>query len=193
MKNTALLVIDFINDIVNSEGKLKSCAEYCATHDVFTKANTAISYAERHNMLILFVKVGFSTNYIECPKGSLMFAKAAKHGALALGEWGTEFDSRINAQFSDAVIIKHRVSCFYNTDLETILSANEIDTIMLTGVSTEMAILTTAREAHDRDYKVVVLSDACGARDATGNEAALHLMRPTAQIMTVDELLSFNT
>lgn len=188
MSKSALLVIDFINDIVNPDGKLKSCVAYCEQHDVFSKANQAIAWAKQNTVPVIFVKVGFSKNYIECPKSSQVFSAAEQHGALTLGEWGTEFDTRINADQADAVIIKHRVSCFYNTDLETILKANNIDTILLAGVATEMAIVSAAREGLDRDYQMVVLEDACGGRDHAGHDMAISMCNNVAKVIKVAEL-----
>lgn len=190
MSNKALLVIDFINDIVNPEGKTKSCAEFCQTYPVFEKANQAIEYAKQNSIPVIFVKVGFSKNYIECPESSMVFSKAKQFQALQLGEWDTEFDQRIKADKADAVVTKHRVSCFYNTDLETILKANHIDTILLSGVATEMAIVTAAREGMDRDYQMIVLEDACGGRDKAGHDMAITMCRNVAKVISVKELLA---
>ncbi len=67
-KNSALIVIDFINDIVHPEGKIPSCAEYVEKYDVIANANKYISEARKDVIPIIHVKVGFSKNYMELPK-----------------------------------------------------------------------------------------------------------------------------
>ena len=79
-------------------------------------------------------------------------------------------------------MIKHRFSVFYNTDLETILRANKIDTLLIAGVSTNMAVEMTAREAHDRDYKAVVLSDACASQSQEMHDFSIEIMSRIAEI-----------
>lgn len=135
------------------------------------------------------MKVGFSDNYIECPKKSPVFSKAPENGVLKLGEWGTEFHDDMDVRPEDKIIIKHRISALYNTDLETVLRANGVETLYICGVSTNMAVELTAREAHDRDYQVVVISDACASMDEVGHQAALKVLGRIAKITTVAELV----
>lgn len=184
----ALIVIDFINDIVNLESKTASSAKFVAEHGVIAKANEAIALARTANWPIIFVKVGFSQGYPECPPDSPVFSAAKQHGMLQIGAWGTEYHPDLDIRPDDISIIKRRVSAFYNTDLETILHAQGIDTVVLCGVSTAMTIDHTVRDAHDRDYQVIVLADACGAPDQARHDAALLLVKYLSKVMTVKEL-----
>ncbi|HLB56058.1 MAG TPA: isochorismatase family cysteine hydrolase [Coxiellaceae bacterium] len=188
MKNTALLVIDFINDIVHPDGKVIATATFVEKHHVIEKANHVIAFAREHKIPIAFVKVGFSESYLECPAHSPVFGKAKELKAFQLNTWGTEFHEKLNVQPSDFVIIKNRVSAFYSTSLETFLRANQIQNIILTGVSTDMAIQSTAREAHDRDYKVIIVSDACGAGIAEWHDFTLKQLERLSVITTTDKL-----
>lgn len=183
MLSSVLLVIDFINDIVHSEGKISGSASYVKDHKVIEHANKAISSARDRKIPILFVKVGFSANYLECPKNSPLFGKARQYQALKLNTWGTEFHEKLNFQPQDIVIVKHRVSAFYATDLEVFLRANQIQKLYFCGVSTDMAIQTTAREAHDRDYQVNIIKDACGAMTQELHENTLKSLERIAVIL----------
>src|SRR5215204_6418872 len=149
MKKTALLVIDFINDIVHPDGKITATADFVKKHDVINHANLVIAFARQHHFPIAFVKVGFSKNYLECPTNSPIFGQAKEMKAFELNTWGTEFHEKLNVQTDDFIITKHRVSAFYGTSLEAFLRANQIQNLILIGVSTDMAIQSTAREAHD--------------------------------------------
>jgi len=185
---TLLLVIDFINDIVHPDGKRSATAAYVAEYEVMQQANKTIAIARQKNIPIVHVKVGFSANYIECPSNSPLFSKAKQDNALQLGTWGTEFHQQMDVREKDTIIIKHRVSALYATPLESILRANQIDTVIVSGVSTNMAVTTVTRELHDRDYKVIVVKNACGAATLEAHQATLNALSRIATTCDVNEL-----
>src|SRR5215470_13003772 len=85
-----------------------------------------------------------------------------------------EIHPAVAPQDGDIVVTKHRVSAFAGTDLEMILRANEIDTLVLFGIATSGVVLSTLTEAFDLDYKLFVIEDLC----ADGNpELHTNLMR----------------
>ena len=65
----------------------------------------------------------------------------------------------------EVVVVKRRVSAFTGSDLEVILRAYGIQHLVLAGLSTSGVVLSTLREAADKDYRVTVLSDCCADRD----------------------------
>src|SRR6201999_3794135 len=66
---------------------------------------------------------------------------------------------------SEPVIIKHRVGAFLGTDLETLLRARRVETLVLLGIATSGVVLSTLRYAADMDYRIVVASDGCADMD----------------------------
>lgn len=188
MTKPCLLVIDFINDIVHEQGKAPSCAAYVKEHVVIAKANAAIEIARKHDWLILFVKVAFNAGYLEIPGDSPVFRSAPGKGAFKLGEWGTEFHADLTYQPADPVIIKPRVSAFYATALEAYLRAQKIDTLIISGVSTNNAVQATARDGHDRDYRIIILKDACGAINQSMQENTLNLLEYLTTVTIVADL-----
>lgn len=188
MQHTALLVIDFINDIIDPDGKISSSAAFIKENAVIKKVNQVISFARQNKIPVVFVKVGFSADYIECPTNSPIFSKAKEFQALKLNSWGTEFDKNLNRLPTDLTIIKHRVSAFYATSLEAFLHANKIQTLIIAGVSTDMAVQSTARDAHDRDYNVTIISDACAAASSEMHENTLKMLQRFCTVVKSDEL-----
>lgn len=182
-----LLVIDFINDIVHPDGKIASCAEMVSSNQTIKKANCLSEKARSAGVLVVQVKVGFSPSYIECPARSPMFSKAKEFKALMLGSWGADFHDDLVVDQKDHVLVKHRVSALYGTDLETILRANKVERVFLSGVSTNMAVETTARELHDRDYEVIVVKDACASANEIAHEGSLKNLERLALLLNVDE------
>lgn len=189
MKKTAILIMDFINDIVNSDSKFAKSASLVEKNNVINNANQVIQYGRDNNILIIFVKVGFSASYKECPQNSPLFSKAKEFQAYQLNTWGTEFHPELITKPEDLVVIKHRVSAFYATDLLAILSANAIESLILLGVSTDFVVQTTAREAHDRDYNVTIITDACAADSEKTHQEALEMLSKIAVLKTSQEFI----
>ena len=199
MQNTlinkpVLILLDLINDIVDEKGKLAvhGYPAFLKTHGVIEAVNTAIVKARAKQIPIIFVRVGFSPDYRECPDGSPLFGPAKKFGALGLGSWATEIHPSIQKRESDFLITKHRVSPFYATSLPAILHTLQADTLLLGGVATDLAVQTTARDAHDRDYRVVVLQDLCGAGDEDTHASTMHSLTKIALVAKSSEIPELN-
>lgn len=180
---SALLVIDLINDIVHPQGKIARSASRVAQNQVIAHTNQAITHARTQGWLLIFVKVGFRKEYIDCPKDSPLFGAALTHGALLLDTWGTAWHEQLAVKEDDLIIIKPRVSCFYATPLEALLRAQNIKTLALTGVATDMAIEHTARDAHDRDYQVIIVKNCCETARAEAHAASLTTMSRFANVL----------
>src|SRR3989344_3452811 len=184
MTKPALILLDFINEIVDEKGKFagKGYPDFVKTHGVFDNVNAAIAKARQKNIPIIFVRVGFSYDYREWPEASPLFGAAKKFGALQLGTWATEIHQSINKTDNDFFLTKHRVSAFYSTSLEAVLRTLKVNTVLIGGVATDLVVQSTARDAHDRDYRVVVLDDLCGAGSEEDHSNAL---RTLTKITTV--------
>jgi nicotinamidase-related amidase len=191
----ALLVLDLINEIVHPEGRYAShgYAEQAERRGVLRNARTAIDRARAAGIPVIFVIVGFSPNYIEWPPGSPVFSEARDDGRIQLGTWGTQVHHQLTPLAGEPVIAKHRISPFYQTSLELLLRRLGVDTLMLTGVSTEFVVLSTALEAHDRDFDVVVLEDATTSSRDDLHAQALGLVARVARVSTVDAELPAGT
>lgn len=192
MTKSVLILLDFINEVVDEKGKFasKGYPVFVKTHGVFDNVNIAIARAREKNIPIIFVRVGFSPDYREWPEASPLFGTAMKFGALKLGTWATEIHPSINKTDADFFVVKHRISAFYATSLEAILRVLKVDTIFLGGVATDLVVQSTARDAHDRDYRVVVLEDLCGAGSEEDHANALRTLAKIATIAKSTEIFS---
>ena len=162
MKKTLLLVMDMMNDLVAEDGfSAQTYAAQVKARNVLANTAKAIAAARAAGALIGYVRVGFSPDYREAPEGSPIFSGARKNGIFKLDTKGTEVHPTVAPANGDFDIVKHRVSPFYGTSLEPILRANGIERIVMCGVSTNGVVHSGVREAHDRDYAVVILEDCC--------------------------------
>jgi len=159
------LVLDMENDLVHEDGPSGKgpMGEQVRKRGLISKTAKAIQLARKADVLIGFVRVGFSVGYPECPPSSPVFSGAPKNGLYKLGSWGTEIHAELEQLPGDIQVIKHRVSPFYSTSLEAQLRAQNVTRIYCSGVSTQAVVQATVRDAHDRDYEVILLEDACAA------------------------------
>jgi nicotinamidase-related amidase len=151
--NSALLVMDIQGRMVDG---LANKEEY------LQKIQLTIDAARANHIPVIYVVVGFRPNLPE-------FNPRSK-GLRTLRDTGTA-DALVNPKpvlpltETDVVVTRSRVSAFTGSDLEIILRAKNIVHLVLTGISTSGVVLSTLREAADKDYMLTVLSDLCADRD----------------------------
>jgi nicotinamidase-related amidase len=186
--NTAFIGLDYILDIMHPDGKIATSAKQAAERKVIDKANQVLRIAKEKKWLSILVKVGFSPGYPDHPAQSAMFGRVKELGALEEGKRGMDFHPDLQVDLADMTIIKPRVSVFYSTVLEAALRATRIDRIVFSGVSTTWAVQSAARDAHDRDYQVIVVEDACAAATLEEHQHSITALSRIAKIITVNEL-----
>ncbi len=183
MKPTLFLVMDMMNDIVAEDGfNANTYGVQVKQRGVLNTTAKAIAAARAAGVKIAYVRVGFSSDYRECPPSSPIFSGARANGIFQLGTKGTEVHPALAPQSGDFDIVKHRVSPFYGTSLEPICRANGIERLVLCGVSTNGVVHSGARDAHDRDYEVVILEDCCAGVTADEHMHAVACLGRYARI-----------
>jgi nicotinamidase-related amidase len=182
--STAIVILDYQPALLG----------FLADSDAFVTTACAAADALRDaGGKVAFVRVAFTEeDYARFPTTSVMGQRvkgnrpgldaesptAALHGGLAPHD-------------TDWVLRKTRVGAFSTTNLDTILRSAGIDTVVLAGVHTSGAVLTTVREAHDLDYQVLVLADACADPDRDVHEFLIeHIIPRQGRIVATTQLLA---
>jgi nicotinamidase-related amidase len=186
--NTAFVGLDYIFDIVHPDGKIARSAKSTAERGVIAAANQALVIARSKDWLTVLVKVGFTRGYVDQPKGSPIFGRAQELGALELDTPGTAFHPDLDDGLADLVITKPRVSGFYGTRLDETLRALRVERLIIAGVSSSLTVQSTAREAHDRDFEVYILEDACAAVDQAEHESSMAMLKAVAKVIHLQDL-----
>src|SRR5579871_6284485 len=156
-KTSALLVMDFQTTIVGG---------YATDADALLARTSKLIEAARHTgTRVIYVVVGFRDGYPEVSPRNQSFGALRESGRFAAGSAGIEVHPDIAPKPGEVVVTKHRVSAFAGTDLDMILRANGIETLVLAGIATSGVVLSTVRHAADADYRLVVVADGCGDRD----------------------------
>jgi nicotinamidase-related amidase len=177
---TALLVMDFQRGVVDR----------FAAADVVEAAARAITTARLHAVLVIFVRVAFRPGYPEVSPANRSFAAltSAVGEAFTDASRATQLHPALTPTADDVVVLKKRVSAFTGSDLEIVLRSRGITSLVLTGIATSGVVLSTLREAADRDYRLSVLSDACADTDDEVHRVLLaKVFARQADVLTVAE------
>ena len=95
---------------------------------------------------------------------------------LVRGEPGWEIVPEVAPAAGEFIVDKPGKGAFYATNLDLLLRTNQITHLILTGITTDVCVHTTMREANDRGYECLILSDCTGATEASNHSAALHMV-----------------
>lgn len=187
---TAVIFIDFINEIIHPDGKLsgKGYVEFAKAHGSLENLKQFLDKVRQSDAMVIHVRVAFRSDYIDHPESSPLFGAARKFSALAQNTWGTEFVEALKPINSEVTITKNRINAFFSTDLDTVLRANEIKDLLICGVATDLAVEATARDAHDRDYCVAVVNDCCIAANDEDHDKTIGTLSKLSEIQASTEI-----
>ncbi|MFC9835544.1 cysteine hydrolase family protein [Rhodococcus sp. NPDC127530] len=132
----------------------------------------AIGAARAADVLVIYVVVGYRAGYPEFPANDVRLQQL-EPGQLFIRGSSDAVHEKVATRVGDIVVTTVRVSAFSGTDLEHILKSQNIDELVLTGISTGGVVLGTLVGALDRDFRVTVLSDACADANPSTHQALL--------------------
>jgi nicotinamidase-related amidase len=181
---TALLVMDYQNGIISHVPK---------PGELLASARGVIQTMREHGGNVAYVRVAFADgDWDGVPETSHMAKRVKGYGdAFNVDNPNTQIPDELAPQEGDIVVIKKRVGPFGSTDLHEQLRARGIDTLILAGISSSGVVLSTVRDAHDKDYRVVVLEDACADPDPEVHAFLMEKIFPhQVEVATVREFHS---
>ena len=192
-EHTALLVMDFENDIVHENGAFKDFgfAAMVKQNDVLAKSARLLDAARHSGVKVIYVIIKYRPGYPERPGNSGLFAGTIQANAIVDGTWGAEIHEAVAPQDGEPVVTKRGVSAFYGSDLAALLATGGINTLLLSGVATNFVVEGTAREAADQGYNVVIVGDCCASASQEAHDAALNTTLPfLSTISNLDEVIA---
>lgn len=177
---SALLVMDFQTFVVDMITTDKE-ALLAHTASLLEGARTA-------GMKVIYVVVAFRPGYPEVSPRNQSFAPIRESGRMIEGSPGTEIHAALAPRQGEVVVTKHRVGAFWGTNLEVVLRANGVETLVLAGIATSGVVLSTVRHAADADYRLVVVGDCCADRDPAVHRVLLEkVFARQTTVTTADE------
>jgi nicotinamidase-related amidase len=182
---TALLVMDYQNGTVATVENGKQ---------LVAQAADLIDSFRAHGGTIGYVRVAFADGELDGAPASSGMARnltPERRATMRADASATQIADAIAPKDGDVVVRKQRVGAFSTTDLHEQLQARGIDTLVLAGISTSGCVHSTVLDAFDRDYRVIVLADACADPDQELHRFLLErVFTKRGEVIEVDELHS---
>jgi len=202
-QRTALLIIDMQRDCCDPAGYMHSRGDdVAAARAIVPRILGVLEIARRTGMLVIYTREGHRANLADLPASKRL--KTARVGAqigatgplgrlLIRGEAGWDFIEEVQPLEGEVVVDKIGTGAFHATDLHDVLRNRRIENVVLTGVTTGVCVSSTAREATDRGYSVLVLEDCCAEPNPRNHDIAIELLKiEDGYLATVSSAKSFN-
>jgi nicotinamidase-related amidase len=184
--STALIIIDMQRDFVMPGGFGEALGNDVKQLQVtIAPTKTILEGARKAGILVIHTREGHRPDLSDCPPSKLVRGRGKTRigdvgpmgRILVRGELGHDIVPELYPIAGEVVIDKPGKGAFFATDLELILRDRGIKTLMVCGVTTEVCVNTTVREANDRGYECVVLSDCVGSYYPEFQKAALAMIK----------------
>lgn len=156
-----LLVIDLLNDYFRQPGPLAAQRER-----LVASVNRLAAAFRQAGQPVVWVRQEFAADLSD----AFLRARRENHRVTIVGTDGCELLPELERQASDKVLVKKRYSAFFGTDLDHTLEALRPVSLVLAGINTHACVRTTAIDAYQRDYEVLVASDCVASYDAEHHE-----------------------
>ncbi len=182
----ALVLIDMQRDFLEPAGYLAAMGyDLGGVRSAIEPARRLLAAARGAGLCILHTRQGYRPDLAEVPPHKLARIQAGQSSIgtpgplgrfLIRGEPGFQIIPELAPAPGEFVIDKTANSAFWGTDLAAILAAQSISALILAGVTTDVCVHSTLREANDRGFECLVARDACGSGDPEAHRAALHMV-----------------
>ncbi len=183
---TALLVIDMQRDFLSPEGYAAQAGlDISPLVAAIGPIQKLLAVARPAGLLIVHTREGHMPDLSDCPPykmersrkaGAEIGSKGPLGRLLVRGEVGHDFVEALRPKVGEVVIDKPGYSAFPHTPLQQVLITRGIETLIITGVTTEVCVSSTLRSAIDLGYRCITVSDACASGDPSLHKAALAMI-----------------
>jgi nicotinamidase-related amidase len=186
LDRTALLIIDMQRDFLEPGGFGETLGNDVSLLQAAVKPLQAVLAAARATgMLVIHTREGHRPDLSDAPPAklergspSMRIGDVGPMGRILIrGEAGHDIVPELYPIEGEPVIDKPGKGAFYQTDLESLLRNRAIENLLVAGVTTEVCVNTTVREANDRGYRCVVLGDCCASYFPEFHEMGLKMIK----------------
>lgn len=195
--DAALLVIDPQNDILMPEGNMAFRGVYHHAASTVPKIQALVGEARRCSVPIFWFRYMRASNGRDVFPQTMASARINEFRSLVPkiydeGTWDADIidDLKAMARDEDFLIDKGSAGCFEGTNLDKYLRGLGVRHLVVTGYLTDFCVASTARQAYDKDYGVILVADACASYSVTNHESTLSVHRQNfGPVLSTDEVL----
>ena len=186
---TALVNVHWQQDIVTAHGAFAPFfAEAVRRHGVVNRTRTLVQAARESGMPVIWARAAFRPGYPELVMNTGLSQAIKELNALVEGSPGAQIIDELTPLGSEPVVCHPGTSAFPVTPLDSILRRLGIETVLLTGVATNITVEGTARDAVNLGYRAIIVSDACAAATDAAHQATLETFALLGRTTTVEEI-----
>jgi nicotinamidase-related amidase len=186
LDRTALVIIDMQRDFLEPGGFGETLGnDVSLLAAAVGPCRAVLAAARRRGLLVIHTREGHAPDLSDAPRAklergnpSLRIGAPGPMGRILIrGEPGHDIIPELAPEALEPVIDKPGKGAFYRTDLEALLANRGIESLLVCGVTTEVCVNTTVREANDRGYRCIVLADCCASFFPEFHQAGLAMIK----------------
>ena len=171
---TALLVVDMQNAFVMPGGSMARLGLSTARgHAIIEPIRRLLDAFRTRRLPVIHTLTTVRSDYVDAGLVAERFPALRPLGHIIAGTWDAQIVERLVPRAGEYVIAKNRFDAFYGTNLELVLRALHVDTLVVAGVPTNICVESTIREAFVRDLRVVLPRDATASYTSEMEDASL--------------------
>lgn len=190
-ENSALLIIDMQNGFIHADGSLSRMGlDTSRTSIVIEPIQKLKKEFKAQGRPVIYIQHTHRQDKTDAGLIAKVFPPIMELGHCLEGTWDSEIIEELKPEKDDYIVKKHRFSAFYNTQLEEVLRGLGVETLVVTGIATNICVESTVRDAFYRDYNVFVPREATASFTPEQEQGSLgNFEFAFARVISLEEMI----